>query len=249
MSSTSRPRAGLAALAVVLLTGGTVLSGCGVSDERPRPGAAAQVDDVRISADLVDGAVTDACTYFTSVDNEPFPRSIALQQFVSSLVNQSAIEQLMDETGATLDGNKNYQSDVADLDTQLADIPADVRDNVGLLRRAQIVVSYGTYAVGDAEFTASGEVPGTAAEVTERGQAALTTWIAEHEIDINPIYQLAVVDGVIVVDDEGTSVAQSDFAQAGLLDVLSQDEATVAALTAKVSAKAAQLPADQLCGG
>lgn len=249
MSTTSRPRTGLAVLAVGLLAAGTLLSGCSVSDERPRPGAAAQVGDVRITTDTVDGTVTDACAYFKSLGNDPFPRSVALQQFVRSLVEESAVEQLMDETGATLDGNDNYQSDLSSLGTQLDALPDKYRDAVGSLSRAALVISYGTYAIGDAELTSAGVVPGSTAEVTERGQTALADWLRDHDVSINPIYQLAIVDGSVVVDGEGTSVAQTAFAKAGLLDVLSEDEKVIAALNDQVGAMTALLPTDQLCGG
>lgn len=247
MSTTSRSRSALAALAVVLAGG--LLSGCGVSDNRPRPGAAAQVEGVRISTDTVESTVDTTCDYFKSIGNQPFPRSLALEQFVSTLVTESALEQLMDETGASFDSNANYTSDRAALETQLDAIPDEYRDAVGTLSRANLVVSYGTYAVGDALFTSSGDVPGTAAEVTQRGKAALADWIKSHQVDINPIYQLAVVDGVVTVDGEGTSVARSDFAKGGVIDVLTTDAQAQAALSGKVSARTAQLPADQLCGG
>lgn len=251
MSTTSQARR--AVLAIGLLAGGTLLSGCGVSDERPLPGAAAQVGDVRITTDEVDDTLDTVCDYLASRKQGGYPMSVVRQQLVGGLVQASAVEQVMDETGAEL--GADYDAQLQGLEDQYADLPDDIREAYLSVTRAGAVVAYGTTAIGVAlgapepAPTNDATDPTVTDEATARGQDAVDKWLGDHDVSIDPIYQLALVDGTLTSDFDATSVAQSDQAQAGILDVFSSDPDVSADLDAKAAALAKTLPADQRCGG
>ena len=253
--STSRPHPpiGRAALAVGLLVGGALLSGCGVSDERPRPGAAAQVGDVRITTDEVDDTLDTVCDFLSSRQQGGYPMSVVRQQLVGGLVQASAVTQVMEETGAEL--GDDYQAQLQGLEDQYADLPDDIREAYLSVTRAGAVVAYGTAAIGVAlgAPAPSGATdpsdPTATDEATTRGQDAVDAWFDDHDVSIDPIYQLALVDGTLTGDFAGTSVPQSDFAQAAVIDLLSTDPDVQSGADTKAAALTKLLPADQLCGG
>ncbi|CAN5608300.1 hypothetical protein BH11ACT8_BH11ACT8_26020 [soil metagenome] len=223
------------ALAAALLSVGA-LSGCGVSDAQPAPGVAARVGDQTIRLTDVDGAVDDACSFFAEQAQPAFPRSFARQQFVTSLVQREAMSQLLADRG--LDVPTDY---AADLETQLGSVPADRREAFRTVSEATLYISAGEYAIGNAEFTDSGETPGTADLVTKRGAAALSTWIDDHDVTISPVFGLRIDQGEIVADTTGLAVPASDSSAVTMLDAQT-------ATDAEVAAAAAALPADQVCG-
>ncbi len=237
MSSTlSRARVG--GLAVVLMSMGA-LSGCGVSQDAISVGAAAQVGETKISYAEVDEPVDDVCTYFSDSGQAGFPRSIARQQFLSVLVERAAARQVLDEAGLAL--SDDYQDNLVAVDNGLAQVPEAQRPAFRILGEANEFVANSAYVIGEAAFAESGETPGSPTVVADRGMAQIGQWLEDNDVQLNPMFGLALVDGALVNDATGLSVAQSDLATLTAIDPSTATQESV-------DAAASQLPSDQLCG-
>jgi hypothetical protein len=230
-----------AGLVVPLLLAGIALNGCGVSDEQIRPGVAAQVDGEQIQLADVDESTTAVCDYLGSADLahfSPFPRSFQRQGLATTRIQQVALEHLVDERDLSLPAS--YGDDVAQIEAQFADA-GDDRDVLVDAGTVNAYVTAAATAVGDAEFQADG-TPAPSAEVAaQRGLAAASTWLNDHEVDLNPVLGISLTDEGLVPADDDLSVPASDRARAG---VFTAGDAT----DDKIAALVATLPRDQLCG-
>lgn len=236
MSITSRSRLGTTALSVVLLAGGTLLSACGVSDERPRPGVAAQVGDEKITTDTVDDTTDDVCAYSKDQGYDPVPRSFEQQQLVNALITRSAVQQVMEERDLTFDDNEDYAAAVKGLQAQVDEqLPDEFQDVIGALSLDALETDYGYTVIGASRLDEDGV--DKSLDSKELGQATVAEWLADHDVTINPIYELTVDDGVVQVDGGKDQ-----------LDVLDPN-ADLAELNRQAALIAADLPADQTCGG
>ncbi len=232
------PRLAALGLLGVLLTGG-VLSGCGVSDDRLRPGVAAQVGDTEVELDVIDDSVDVACSFFVDQEQVGFPRSLARQQFASVLVQRAAADQALAESDLTV--GDDYEQGLRALDAGNEQIPERQRAPFALLSEATTYVDAAATLLGEAAFEAEGEVPADPTLLNDRGRSVIATWIDENDVAINPVLRLAVEEGQVVAEGTGTSVATSAFATTSLLDPNTATESDV-------TAAAAQLPPSQLCG-
>lgn len=235
---TTLSRVGGTGVAAVLLATG-LLSGCGVTDAQPLPGVAYEVEDESVSLDQVDDDVDDLCDFIHANNQPPYPLSIARSTYVSLRLQRVAVEALLDETGAEL--GDDYDTALDTIADSLVDAPAGSREALRTIQEAGAYVNVGGYAVGEALFAQSGENPGTAQDVADRGQEAVGQWLADHDVQINPVLQLGVVDGVLRSDTAGLTVPVSDLAKLGQIDPSETTNQAVDALTA-------ELPDSQLCG-
>lgn len=251
----SRPsRLAAAGVAVLVATG--ALSGCGVSDAEIRPGLAAEVGEVQITVDELDEAVDGACVYFKTqgaLAREQDPtlpesrqaRGDVRSQLLQLLVQRAVAEQVLEDNDAELD--PSYATTLAQAETGLAAVPAGPqRDGVTRGNEAAVYAQAALAGVG-AELLADEGVTGVDEEaVVARGNRAFTDWIVANDIDINPMFAVRVVDGVVKLEPAtATSVAASSFSITG--------EAAAAASTDGVGGPAIleyaeSLPADQTCG-
>lgn len=234
----------IAKLAITALTAG-VLSSCGVAGTEFRPGVAAEIEDVTISMNDVDEAVEGACIYFT--DNRAdgasaFPRYEVRQQLAQLTIQRAVVEHLVDETGAELGGV--YETALAQLDGSYGDLPAEQRDGLILGYEAATFVDLGLAAVGAELLEAEGQRNPEQQAAADRGQAAYNAWITDHDVEINPIYGLAVSEGDILPVADEVSVPQSAFAVQSKVSASSSDPADQAARAAYVGS----LPVEQRCG-
>lgn len=239
--SVRRWGAGLAAAA--LATG--VLSGCGVAGTEFRPGVAADVGDVSISMNDIDEAVDGACIYFTDNRQEgasPFPRWEVRQQLAQLSIQRAVVEQLVDETGAELGGV--YETSLAQLDASYGDLPAEQSDGLILGYEAATYVDLGLAAVGQALLADEGQSNVEQQVAGERGLVAFGEWVADHDVEINPIFSLALVEGELVPVTDDVSVPQSVFAAQSKTSSTSTDPDKQAARAAYVKS----LPSEHLCG-
>ncbi len=235
----SHRRLGALAATGALLAAG-LLSGCGVSDEELRPGVAAEVGGTEISTSTIDDAIDTACGFFVDTEQPGFPRALARQQFVSALVQRAAASEALDDAGLSI--GDAYAQAAAGLDADNDQIPAAQRAPFILLSDAATYVDAASTVLGQAEFSAEGDVPADPALSTQRGQSAIAAWLAGNAVAINPVYRLTVDDqGQVVSDSGGISVAVSDLARTTLLDPQT-------ATQEQVDASATNLPASQLCG-
>ncbi|MGA8846727.1 MAG: hypothetical protein WB471_08970 [Nocardioides sp.] len=227
----------LGAAGALVLAG--VLSGCGVSTQQLRPGVAAQVGATEVSLDDIDEAITDACAFFAEEDQPGFPKALARQQFVSILVTRAAASQALDEGGLEL--GPDYQQAVGGLDAANSQVPEERRAPFILLNEAAVFVDAASRVIGEAAYAAEGDVPADPAIVGERGLGEITDWLETNDVEINPVFRLRILDGQVVSEAGGTSVAASEFATLNLLDPLT-------ATQEQVTASVEQLPPSQVCG-
>jgi hypothetical protein len=227
----TRAAAGLAGLVAVAL-----LSGCGVAETQPAPGTAARVQDLSVSASTVDDAATAGCSFLASnpqAGAQESARSTLRQRITAQLIQRAAVEQMLDETGVPM--RSQYDADVAEIDNQLAlqyvDATPEEADAVRLSEEAGAYVRNGLISIGESLLREeTGEEPVDQDSGT-RGEQELREWLAGHDVQINPQYQLSI-------DDEGNIVdASVDQAAQLSVPVASADPADVSGL-----------PAEQRCG-
>jgi len=243
ISTRSWRRCGAGLVTAALAAG--ALSGCGVAGTEFRPGIAAEVEDVTISMNDVDEAVDGACIYFTDNRAEgasAFPRWEVRQQLAQLTIQRAVVEQLVDETDAELGGI--YETSLAQLDESYGDLPAEQRDGLILGYEAATYIDLGLAAVGTALLEDDGVADPDQQDATDRGREAFSGWIAEHDIEINPIFSLAIADGDIAPVTDELSVPQSAFAAQTKASPTSDDPDKQAARAAYVKS----LPAEQQCG-
>jgi len=228
---------------------GVGLGGCGVADDQIRPGVAVSVDGTDIDVSEVDDTVSGACAFY---DDNPetgalVPRVVLRRLVVETFTRREAAEALVEELGLDIDGDVSRAT--AGVEQAFGDAPPD---QVAAMTAGEVAASYTTAAsdaIGDALLREeTGSEPGNPELIRARGVQAITDWLADHEIAINPTYGLQVDDGVFSADD-GLSVpasTQAVFAQEiSGLDLLSQDQA---ALGEAIEEATATLPDDQICG-
>lgn len=261
MSRPSR-RGRLVAAAAAALVATGLLSGCGVSDQRIRPGVAAQVGDREITIDELDESLDDACAYFASqaqkarlqdptVGVTAQPRGDLRAQLLVLLIQRAVAEQVLDDAGA--DVGDDYEASVNGLSAQR---PEATEEQLAAVLQGDEAFVYAQSAVtgaGAALLAEEGVEEPTQDEVQARGERAFTEWVAAHEIDVNPLFGVTVEDGTISsgsIDD--TSVAVSTFSVEGraAADAVAGDAAAADPNAAKdaIATYVASLPADQTCG-
>ena len=239
--SVRRWGAGLAAAA--LATG--VLSGCGVAGTEFRPGVAADVGDVSISMNDIDEAVDGLASTSPTTARRALRRSPGgkcASNWPSFSIQRAVVEQLVDETGAELGGV--YETSLAQLDASYGDLPAEQSDGLILGYEAATYVDLGLAAVGQALLADEGQSNVEQQVAGERGLVAFGEWVADHDVEINPIFGLAFVEGELLPVTDDVSVPQSVFAAQSKTSSTSTDPDKQAARAAYVKS----LPTEQLCG-
>ena len=238
-----------AALVVPLLLVGTAFTGCGVADEDIRPGVAARVDGTDFSVAEVDDLTQGTCDYLDTTDNTvAYPRFTVRRLSLETLVRQEAAQHLLDDLDATLPDD--YTTTVAGLSQSYTDAPDDVAQAMREGDQARYFVAYAAATVGNALLREeTGEEPADADKISARGNQAITEWIADHDVDLNPAFGLRLDDGSFVADD-GLSVPGSDAALAAgaVTDIDLSGASDPTALQAALAKANASLPADQVCG-
>ncbi|MFB9313570.1 hypothetical protein [Nocardioides plantarum] len=238
-----------AALVAPLLLVATAFSGCGVADEQVRPGVAARVDGTDFSVSEVDDLTSGTCDYLDTTDNTlAYPRFTVRRLSLETLVRQEAAKHLLDDLDATLPDD--YTKAVASLTETYAAAPADVAKAMREGDQARYFVAYAAAAVGNVLLREeTGTEPADADKISARGNQAITTWIADHDVDLNPTFGLRLEDGTFKADD-GLSVPVStqarDASAVTAIDLSGATDAT--ALQAALAKANASLPADQVCG-
>jgi len=235
-TSTSRGSRGrrvrLGALAGAVLT--VALTGCGVTGTSFQPGVAAEVDGERISTDRVDQLVGDYCEAVREQlqqDGSVVPLGYLRSGVVGQLTLVSAAEQLAAEHD--VEPAPDYDRVVADLESQTKDLPEDQREAVITINASSAYLQSVQLAVGEKLLADAGETGGP--EVSgPRGVEAFNDWLADHDVELNPEYGIALEGGELVTKDTQLAVAVGDTAKTSLLETPDQDYAK-------------SLPANQRC--
>ncbi len=232
-----------AALSLVVLSGLTGLSGCGVSEASVRPGVAATVDGTTIDLADVDELTGAVCAFFADTPPDgftPYPRALQRQNGVVTKVERVALEALLDERDLELPDA--YAEQVATLEAQYADEDPAYRDALIELGGDNTFVSAAASAVGDDVIEAEGRTSGSPDESIQRGLAEASGWLSEHDVDVNPVLGVEFTDEGPVQGVGDVSIPVSDAARAGQLDLQDPD------VTQRIGELVATLPDDQVCG-
>ena len=209
--SVTRPLAGIAAASALLFSG--VLSGCGVAGTDWHPGVAAQVGDEKITTSHVDEVVTQYCTAVKdqlTQSGEALPLRYLREGVTGQLVMVAAARQLGEEYG--VEAGDQYARQVAQLEQAVANLPEETQDAVIEIESADAYIDGILQAVGEA--TAEGAKPDSDKAV-EAGRKLLEDWLDEQDVEIDPQYGVAIVDGQPKRIDTELSVAVGDTAKKG----------------------------------
>lgn len=240
-------------VAAPLAVAGLLLSGCGVASPEARPGVAAEVDGTIISTDTLDAGLSGACDYFDALAEAPaadapaptaVPRVALRRTLMNFLVRRAAAEALVAENDIELPAE--LDDIFNEIDRTYADVPEDQAAGMTLGDRSGTYNVYVARALGsmalEEETGSAGEDPN--AQVA-RGDEVIDGWLADHEVDLNPVYGLRLVEGRLVADD-GLSVPASDEAvsAAGLAGLALDDPDA----QQQLEQYAAGLPDDEVCG-
>lgn len=205
----TRPLASLAAVSVVL---SGLLSGCGVAGTDWHPGAAAQVGDEKISVDHVNEVVTQYCKAVKDQLTEPgdvIPLRYLREGVAGELVLVSAARQLGEEYG--VEAGDQYTRQVAQLEQAVADLPQETQDAVVEIESAETYINDILQGVGEA--VTDGPKPASDVAI-EAGRKELVKWIDENDVQIDPQFGVAIVDGQPKRVDTDLSVPVGDRAKA-----------------------------------
>jgi peptidyl-prolyl cis-trans isomerase SurA len=230
--SLARPWAGLA-VAAVLITG---LTGCGAAPAL-EPGVAARVGDARISVDQVDQVTEHYCEAAERQLSQG--QVIALHllrgQTAGALALRSAAEQFAADRGVTAD--PSYDRAVQNAEQSLASLSSDERQALIDVQGAGAYVSAVELAAGRRIVAQQGTTGGAAADKAAQaaGAAAFRTWLADHDVHLDPRFGVSITDGQPKPVDTSLSYPVSDAAKSG-------------AATDADPTYAAALPSTQRCG-
>lgn len=206
-----------AALSVVMLG-----AGCGLSDDAPRPGVAAEVDGEVLSIDALDALVDGVCVSVAeNPDSSATTRQVAERDLLQNWIATTVILTLGEQSGADARG--------ASTD------PTTVPGWSAMDDREQDAVEEYLISQNDARATLE--------------RIGRTGTVEDVDIEVNPRFDLAVetdadldtmLNAGFVVADGQLSVAASDEARGGASDDAQAEQPTAAEI--------ARLPQAQICG-
>jgi peptidyl-prolyl cis-trans isomerase SurA len=197
-----------------------LLAGCGVAGTEFHPGVAAQVGDDTITTKHVDQVTADYCAGVQAVlkaegqdaNLQPRPGRTLTQSLANDLVTRSAVEQLAEDYD--VEPTATFKSGLAQLDTVLVKLDDDQRDAVIEYVSAAPFAQDLLTTIGGVELSKNGGGETSDDDKYAAGQDLLKTWIAEHDVEVNPKYGLDVGTGSPV--DTDLSYPLSSTAKDGL---------------------------------
>ncbi|MCW2798429.1 hypothetical protein [Nocardioides sp.] len=210
--SVTRPLAGIAAGSALLLSG--LLSGCGVAGTDWHPGVAAQVGDEKISTSHVNDVTTNYCAaiedQLTKAGNV-LPLSYLREGVTGQLVLVAAARQLGQEYDVA--AGDQYTRQVTQLEQAVSQLPEAAQAAVIEIESSQTYVDDILQGVGKA--LAQGQTTPTDTQAAAAGQQALTKWIDDNDVQIDPEFGVEIVDGKATPIDTDISYAVGDTAKLG----------------------------------
>ncbi|MFC5731656.1 MULTISPECIES: hypothetical protein [Nocardioides] len=213
----------------------TFATGCGLTDQGPRPGVAAEVDGETLRLAQVDEAVEEYCVLRAEhPEAVPVARASIRAQFTLGWTQAVAVERLAAEYDVSLPPEKVHRAAVEAAWGELGEIDDDNYEAFAWLTWIQARLTSPVEALGSRkleEETGQGSV-GQAA--VDRGVVLIQEWMQEEDLQLNPVL------GEL---DEENGLFSSDA-----LSVPVSDEAKQAASTEQSQEYVANLPAGQRCG-
>ena len=204
----------IAAGSVLLLSG--LLSGCGIAGTNFHPGVAADVGDVSITSDRVDSVATNYCVAIEdqlSAEKQVLPQRYLRGGVVGQLALTAVAEQLADLYDVS--AGPQYDQMVSELDAAVATLDDDVQESVIAIEGSGAYVSGIEVAIGAKLLMEQGATEPSPEEAAAEGQRIFAEWIADNDVEIDPEYAIAFVDGVPVPTNTDVSYAVGETAKLG----------------------------------
>lgn len=209
MSKTLRPLVALVAIPLLL-------SGCGVAGTSFHPGVAAQVGDARVSTAKVSRLAAGYCSAIEdqlATNHTIVPQSYLSSVIAGELAMVEAARQLADDYGVA--PGAQYKRKVAELQSAVTALEPAEQDAVIEVESASTYVSEIVQAVGTQRLVDAGTARPTADAATAEGQKALTAWLDDHDVSIDPVFGVEIKDGKAVPADTSISYAVGKTATFG----------------------------------
>ncbi|MGL5810717.1 MAG: hypothetical protein ACRCYQ_12300 [Nocardioides sp.] len=225
-------RAYRAVVALGVMVG--LLTGCSGA----RPGIAVQAGDTRITVSEVTEATRNLCTAFKpqiKADGQTYPMKVLSSFVVNALAGRAVARQVADEYDIGLP--TDYDDQIAEIEQASKQIDGRVRDTYVEMASAGPYAQAILFAAGRKKLAADGEDATEATEeaLGEAGVSVFAEWAEENQVEIDPRYGVALIDGQFKPIDGSVSVAVSKIATDGQAEQMDP-------------AAAAKLPAGQRCG-
>ncbi|WP_114424236.1 hypothetical protein [Nocardioides houyundeii] len=202
--------------AILAAAAAVLLSGCA---DTTFGGVAAQVGDEQISMSQVDGAADALCQAEeqTLRDNGQVVPMRQVRRLVASLlVDAATARQVAEEYDVT--PGPEVESEAARVESTTPDLTDEQRQDFVDAATAQLLKQSVASVAGEAALSEEGVTDPTPEEAAARGAEIFAAWSAEHDVDLDPRFGLAVTDGQFQIADTDLSVPVSDLATAAADD-------------------------------
>lgn len=224
---------------IALAACAVLLGGCGSA----RVGVAAQVGDQSFTTTDVDRLASSYCDFYErqlTGQNAAVPMELAKASVVGALSMRAAADQLADEYDVS--AGESYEQARANLEqtTEAAGASESAAEAVVIVDSTSDYVTAVLQEVGRVSLAEEGTEDASSDDALARGQDILTTWVAQHQPEIDPRYGLELTGTQPERVDTTTSFPLSAFAQSALpANQESQED---------VTSFARSLPESQRCG-
>lgn len=210
-------------------------TGCGLSEEGPKPGVAAELDGKTLALEKVDDAVDDYCTLRAAhPDAVAASRAEIRTEFVLGWAQAVAVGELAPEYDVDLPPEAIDRGAVEAAWGELGEIDEDNYETFEWLTWIQDRLNVPVESIGSRQLEEEDGEAQAGQPAVERGIEVIGEWLAEHEPDLNPVFgELDEETGRFVGD--ALSVPVSDAAAAAVSPERSEEQI-------------ANLPPDQRCG-
>jgi peptidyl-prolyl cis-trans isomerase SurA len=190
---------------------------------------AAQVGDDTIRLSMVDRIAGDYCSAVESQladSNRILPNQYLRSGIVGQLALVSAARQLAAEHG--VEAGVQHDRKVGALESAVATLPEEQREAVLEVEGAPSYLTGVVQAVGEKLLAEDGTTDPTLEDAAAEGQQALTAWLSENDVEIDPQFGLVIEDGRPVAADTSISYGVGEAAEHGQAET--PDQAYAASL-------------------
>jgi hypothetical protein len=213
----------------------TFATGCGLTEDGPRPGVAAEVDGETLRLEQVDEAVEEYCRLRAEhPEATPASRASIRAQFVLGWAQAVGVESLAEEYDVPLPSDKVHRAAVEAAWGELGEIDDDNYEAFEFLTWIQERLTTPVEALGSEKLEEETGQGAVGQPAVDRGIALIQEWLQDQDPELNPVL------GEL---DQETGLFAGDA-----LSVAVSDEAKAASSTEQGEDYLSSLPADQRCG-
>jgi peptidyl-prolyl cis-trans isomerase SurA len=170
-----------------------LLAGCGVAGTEFHPGIAAEVGDQTITTRHLDEVTANYCAGFETLSkadpqssDEPVPLRFVTNQFATLLVEDAAAEQLADQYD--VEPGSASKSALASFEPQLETLSDEQKDAFQEILGARAYSNDVLTQIGNISLEDKGTSDATEDDQLAEGQKVLSSWLADHDVEVNPKY-------------------------------------------------------------